>query len=101
MSELNDLKLALPMVGAEPGVLDDPHIAHLVGHGNHILSQRTIPGLHLDVEEGLGAIAGKIVVEAGVQLAQPIHMCFGLAHETGVQQINIHVEVGDHIAFSP
>lgn len=95
MSELNELKLALPMVGAEPSVLDDPRVAHIVGHGNHILSHRTIPGLHIDLEERPEAIAGKMVVEAGVQIAQPIHMCFGLAHETGLQQINIEVEIGE------
>ena len=66
-----------------------------MGHGNHILSHRTIPGLHIDVEERPEAIAGKMVVEAGVQIAQPIHMCFGLAHETGIQQINIEVEIGE------
>ena len=95
MSELNELKCALPMVGAEPSVLDDPRVAHIVGHGNRILSHRTVPGLHVDLEERAEAIAGKMVVDAGVRIAEPIHMCFGLAHETGVQHINIDVEVGE------
>lgn len=95
MSELNELKLTFPMVGAEPSVLDDPRVAHVVGHGHHILSHRTVPGLHIDWEERPEAIAGKMVVEAGTRIAEPIHMCFGLAHETGFQQINIDVEVGE------
>ena len=95
MSELNDLRLTLPMVGAEPAILDDPSIAHVVGHGHHILSHRTVPGLHLDLEERPEAIVGKLAVEAGAHIAHPIHMCFGLAHETGAQQININVEVGE------
>jgi len=95
MSELNDLKRTLPMVGAEPSILDDPQIAHVVGHGHHILSHRTVPGVQLDLEELPEAIAGRLVVEPGAHIDQPIHMCFGLAHETGVQHININVEIGE------
>jgi Fe-S cluster assembly scaffold protein SufB len=45
------------------------------------------------MEETPDAIVGKLIVEAGVQIAQPIHMCFGLAHPTGVQQITIDVQI--------
>ena len=34
-----------------------------------------------------------MVVEAGVTIAQPIHMCFGLTDPTGAQQITIDVQV--------
>ncbi len=93
MSDLDDLKRTLPMVGAEPAVLDDARIAHVVGHGHRILSHRTVPGLRMDLEERPDEIAGSVVVEAGARIVQPIHMCFGLAHPTGVQQIKINVEV--------
>jgi len=94
-TELDTLRRTLPMVGAEPAVLDDTRIAHVVGHGHRILSRRTVPGLRLDLEETQDAIVGKMVIEAGVTIAQPIHMCFGLAHPTGVQQIKINVKVED------
>jgi Fe-S cluster assembly scaffold protein SufB len=94
MSELDELKRTLPMVGAEPAVLDDPQVAHIVGHGHRILSHRTVPGLRADLEERPDAIVGNIVIEAGARIVQPIHMCFGLAHPTGVQQIKIDMEVG-------
>jgi Fe-S cluster assembly scaffold protein SufB len=93
MSEFDDLKRTLPMVGAEPAILDDAGIAHVVGHGHRILSRRTVPGLRVDLEETPDAIVGKMVVEAGARIVQPIHMCFGLTHQTGVQQIKIDVEV--------
>jgi Fe-S cluster assembly scaffold protein SufB len=95
MSELDDLTRTLPMVGAEPAILDDTSIAHVVGHGHRILSQRTVPGVRVELEERPDAIAGTIVIEAGTQIAQPIHMCFGLAHPTGVQQIKIDVRVNE------
>ena len=93
MSELDELRRTLPMVGAEPSILDDTRIAHVVAHGHRILSHRTVPGLRVDLEETPDAIVGKLIVEAGAQIAQPIHMCFGLAHPTGVQQIRIDVRV--------
>jgi hypothetical protein len=91
MSELEALTRVLPMVGAEPAVLDDERIAHVVGQGHRILSQRTVPGLDLAVEETPDAIVGKLTVRAGVTIEQPIHMCFGLAHPTGSQRIQIDV----------
>jgi Fe-S cluster assembly scaffold protein SufB len=93
MSDLDDLRRTLPMVGAEPSILDDMSIAHVVAHGHHILSRRTVPGLRVEMEETPDAIVGKLIVEAGVQIAQPIHMCFGIAHPTGVQRITIDVQI--------
>jgi len=93
MSELDDLTRALPMVGAEPAILADEQIAHVVGHGHRILSRRSVPGLQLDVEETPEALVGKMTIHAGVTIAQPIHMCFGLAHPTGRQRIQIDVFV--------
>jgi Fe-S cluster assembly scaffold protein SufB len=96
MSELDELTRVLPMVGAEPTILDDERIAHVVGQGHRILSRRSVPGLRLDLEETPEAIVGKMTVQAGVTIAQPIHMCFGLAHPTGSQciQIDVFVEEG-------
>ncbi len=93
MSELEALTRVLPMVGAEPAILDDERIAHVVGQGHRILSRRSVHGLRLDLEETPEAIVGKMTVQAGVTIEQPIHMCFGLAHPTGSQTIRIDVLV--------
>jgi uncharacterized protein len=93
MSELEALIRVLPMVGAEPAILDDERIAHVVGQGHHILSRRSVPGLDLHIEETPDALVGKMTIRAGVVIEQPIHMCFGLAHPTGSQHIRIDVVV--------
>jgi len=93
MSELEALTRVLPMVGAEPAILDDERIAHVVGEGHRILSRRSVPGLDLALEETPDAIVGKLTVRAGVTIEQPVHMCFGLAHPTGSQTIRIDVLV--------
>jgi Fe-S cluster assembly scaffold protein SufB len=93
MSELEELTRVLPMVGAEPTILNDEKIAHVVGHGHRILSRRSVPGLDLNLEETPEALVGKMTIRAGVTIVQPIHMCFGLAHPTGNQRIHIDVLV--------
>lgn len=93
MSELEELTRALPMVGAESTILDDERMAHVVGQGHHILSRRAVPGLQLDLEETAEAIVGKMTVQAGATIEQPIHLCFGLSHPTGSQRIQIDVFV--------
>ena len=95
MSELEELIRVLPMVGAEPAILDDTRIGHVVAHGHHVLSHRTVPGLRVELEETPDALVGKMFIEAGAQIAQPIHMCFGLAHPTGVQRIKIDLHVSE------
>ncbi len=93
MSELETIRQALPLVGEEPAVLEDGRIAHVVAHGHRILSRRGIPGLRVDLEEEADAISGEIVVERGARIAYPIHLCFGLAHRTGLQQIRITLKL--------
>jgi Fe-S cluster assembly scaffold protein SufB len=93
MSELEVLKRTLPMVGADPSVLDDPRIAHVVGHGHRILSHRTVPGLHVDLEETPDALVGRLIVDADAHIAQPIHLCFGLTEPAGRQQIVFDVRL--------
>jgi Fe-S cluster assembly scaffold protein SufB len=93
MSDVDILRAALPMVGAEPDILDDSRVAHIVAHGHRILSRRTVPGLRAELEETPEAIVGQVVIEPGAIIEQPIHLCFGLAHETGMQRIKIHLKV--------
>jgi hypothetical protein len=98
MSELEELTRVLPMVGAEPSILDDEKVAHVVGQGHRILSRRSLPGLDLDLEETPEALIGKMTIRAGVAIEQPIHMCFGLTHPTGIQNIRIDVVVEEGAA---
>lgn len=93
MSDLEELTRVLPMVGAEPTILADEKIAHVVGHGHRILSYRSVPGLDLNLKETPEALVGKMTIRAGVTIAQPVHMCFGLAYPTGSQRIHIDVFV--------
>ena len=91
MSELDELRRTLPMVGAEPSILDDTNIAHVVALGHRILSHRTVPGLRVEMEKMPDVIVGQLIVAAGASIAQPIHMCFVLTHPTGWHTLKLDV----------
>ncbi len=91
--EFDTIRRALPLVGADPAILDDGRIAHVVADGHRILSRRSVPGLRVELEESADVLSGVLVLEQGVRLEQPVYLCFGLAHRTGVQRVAVRVRV--------
>ncbi|HHX95334.1 MAG TPA: SufBD protein [Clostridia bacterium] len=86
--------------GGQPEVFKDSDVAHLVISGNKVLGAHLVPGLCVDPRETEDGVAVKIVVEEGAKIARPIHMCFGVVPEEGLQKIDMHVEVLDGASAS-
>jgi hypothetical protein len=74
-------------------VLEDPKTAHVVIDGNRVLGMHAVPGLHVDVEEREDGIHAGIRVDRGVVIEKTVHLCFGVIPETGVQRIDMDVDV--------
>lgn len=68
-------------------------VAHLEVHGNQVVGAQLVPGLEIETQEIEDGIEARIVVERGAQLDKPVHMCFGLLPQTGMQHIVMDVEV--------
>ncbi|MBN1809024.1 MAG: SufD family Fe-S cluster assembly protein [Planctomycetes bacterium] len=79
----------------------DPHdvltddVARLVVHENKVLGSHLVPGLSVDVEETASGIDAAITVKAGTVVARPVHMCFGVLPEEGLQEILLRINVQD------
>jgi hypothetical protein len=73
--------------------VQDPDTAHLVIGLNKVLASRSVDGLDIDVSEEADGVTLRIVLAEGVKLPRPVHMCFGMLQEAGVQKINIDLEV--------
>lgn len=67
-------------------------VAHLEVHGNEVVGLHLVPGLAVDVDSLEDGIKAHIRVKKGVRLAKPVHMCFGMLPETGLQRIVMDVE---------
>lgn len=74
--------------------MDDPETAHLVIGLNRVTSSRAIDGLNVDVEEHDEGVRLVIRVAENAVIAKPVHMCFGLLQDEGVQKIDLDFEVG-------
>ncbi len=70
-----------------------PESPHLVAYGHQLASLRSLPGVQLAAEASEAGIVGHLVVDAGVKVAQPVHLCFGLFEQLGVQNVRLDVIV--------
>ncbi len=74
---------------------DDPDTAHLVIGLNRVVSSNLVDGLDVEPQETDEGVNILIRVRGGVVIKKPVHMCFGLLQEEGIQEINIDLSVGD------
>ncbi|MCD6310292.1 MAG: SufD family Fe-S cluster assembly protein [Candidatus Eremiobacteraeota bacterium] len=87
-------------IGTDSGVLDDPEVAYLVVHQNKVLGSNSVPGLKMDVDELPDGISAVVKVEEGTVIEKPIHLCFGVLPETGIQKILLNVDIGRNSRIS-
>jgi Fe-S cluster assembly scaffold protein SufB len=93
MSELEELMKAFGEAGGDKGILANEEIAHLVASGHKILSARDIEGLEFDAKETLTGISAKVTVKEGIEIKNPVHLCFGILHKKGTQRIKMDVKL--------
>lgn len=101
MTDLDRLMSAYGVAGGDRAILDHPDIAHLVAVGHSIVSARDVPGLQVTTAELPDGIRARVRIRAGVRLAQPLHLCFGVLHKRGTQRIAMEVvlEAGASATF--
>lgn len=87
---LNDLYKATE---TEEDVLNNPQIAHLFIHHNQVVGSNLLPGLNVTTKSIENGIKVKIVVQEGASFTKPVHLCFGMFPEKGIQQIVMDVNI--------
>ncbi len=66
-----------------------PEAAHVVAYGHRLASLQSLPGVRVEAEASEAGIDARIVVAAGARPAQPVHLCFGLYEQFGVQNVRL------------
>ncbi len=84
----------------ERKIMNAPEIAHVVIDGNRVLGLRAVPGLDVKVDELEDGISARVTVDTGAVIRKQVHMCFGVTPESGVQRIDMDVDVGAGAAIS-
>ncbi|MFP4496897.1 MAG: SufB/SufD family protein [Vulcanimicrobiota bacterium] len=80
--------------GFSHNLLKDENTAHLVVHHNKVLGAHLVPGLHVDIKEMEDGIDAVLTLDEGSVIEKPVHICFGMLPEQGVQKINMNVDIG-------
>ncbi|MCX7968098.1 MAG: SufD family Fe-S cluster assembly protein [Armatimonadetes bacterium] len=92
---------ALKQAGGDPSAITSGKFATLVVSANKVLAKSEIPGIHFEAEEIPTGIQAHIFVEPKAKIHQPVHLCFGMLTEEGIQEIIAHYEIGEdaQVAF--
>ena len=92
MPELNEISQILRRMGTDSAVLTDSQVAHVVASGLDLLSQQEIPGVIIRSERKADVLATQITVKREAQIANPVHLCIGVLHDTGRQMIQVRLK---------
>jgi Fe-S cluster assembly scaffold protein SufB len=87
---------AYEKAGGDKNSLASKDVAKLVIHENKVLSSEGINGLKIETEEIETGVNIFLLVEEGVKIKNPVHLCFGVLPEEGLQEIILKVEAQDN-----
>jgi len=76
------------------------NMPHLIINANEVLSSHQVEGLIMEPQELPDGVKAKLRVKKGVKIGSPVHLCFGLLPERGVQHIIMEIEIEDEAEVS-
>lgn len=79
--------------GVDSAVLSDLNTAHIAADGQMLVSRHAIPSISIAAHESSEIISVEIIVSRNSQIANPVHLCFGLSQRTGNQCIKLHIRM--------
>jgi hypothetical protein len=86
---LNELLDAIKM----PFFPHDGKTAFVGINANEVLASTLVPGLHIEPQQLEDGISAEVRVDAGTTLEKPVHLCFGMVGESGIQRINLTINI--------
>ncbi len=95
MSDFEAILKAYEQSGGDPDLLKSDAVASLIISGNQVLGVNRIPGLRAEAESLEDGVKVTLFIEPGVEIEQPVHLCFGVLPEKGVQRILSNFQIGD------
>jgi Fe-S cluster assembly scaffold protein SufB len=86
--------------GGDKNALLGKEITRLVIHENRVLSTNEAEGIKMDTKETETGVNVSLVVEEGVKIPSPVHLCFGVLPKEGLQEIIMKVNARDNSEVS-
>ena len=91
--EYQELIDAYEKAGGEKSALLNKNVASLIVHENKILNATEVEGVKLIGETREHGIEAGLIIEEGCKVSRPIHLCFGILPQEGLQEIVLRVDV--------
>lgn len=95
MSDFEAILKAYERAGGDASFLESSQVASLVISGNDVLGANAVPGLHVDPEALDDGVKVTLRLDPDVQVEHPVHLCFGVVPEKGVQRILVDFDIGE------
>jgi len=86
---------AYEKAGGDRTSLVSKDIAKLVIHQNKVLSAQEVDGIKIETKETESGVNIDFVVEKGVKIERPVHLCFGVLPQEGLQEIILKLNAQD------
>jgi len=100
MQDYEYMLKAYAEAGGAPEALKDSKIAHLVVHRNKVFGSHTVKGLVLEPRETETGVDIALLVQKGEKIEYPVHLCFGVLPDQGIQEIRITAKIEDGAGIS-
>jgi Fe-S cluster assembly scaffold protein SufB len=100
-SEIKDMDAAYSAAGGDAAVLHKHELSSLVISGNKVLNANGIEGIVLETQETEHGVDIKMTIKKGYKIPLPVHLCFGLIPEDGLQEINMNFTAEESSAVEP
>jgi hypothetical protein len=94
-SEFEAMLEAYEKAGGKSDVLRSSRVASAVVSASDVLAVNEIEGVTIEAEEIENGVRARITVAPGTKVEHPVHLCFGMTANEGVQVINSHYEIGE------
>lgn len=82
--------------GGQKNLLKSDKVASLVVAGNKVIFKNVVDGISVKAQEKEDGVKIHLKVEDNVEMAYPIHLCYGVVHKTGRQHIDSTYEIGNN-----
>lgn len=87
---MNETLEAYKKAGADIGVIGNKEINHIFIRENKVISSNKTDEIDMKVNEDKDGISLNMTVKKGVNLKEPVHLCFGVLEKRKVQNIRIN-----------
>ena len=77
--------------GLEEDIINKKDVAHLFINHDKVVGIQSVPGLHIDTEQIKDVLKIDVTLDENTMVKNPVHMCFGMLPEKGIQRINMNI----------